>query len=92
MHEFGAWDCAKEKGTSRIVGIKDAVANKAYHCLDCNANIHAVLGDVRAHHFRHAKDTDCAGYGGSAESATHRQAKKKLVQRILLGDFQVLFK
>lgn len=62
----------------RIVNIKDVSREnraKRYFCIGCGAEMSAVLGDKREHHFRHKEDV-C-----SWESYLHKLGKRKLKDR-----------
>lgn len=58
-----------------LTHIRDARRTNAYKCPGCGAALSAVLGAVKAHHFRHFDD--CCGL----ETYLHRSAKHAFCQR-----------
>lgn len=52
-----------------------------YHCYGCGKELFPVLGDKRAHHFRHEKDSEC-----DPNRYLHEYAKKVLKKRFDEGE------
>ena len=64
--------------TGNIININEITQEnraKCYYCIGCGAEMSAVLGEKRQHHFRH-KEAHC-----SWESYLHKFGKKKLKEK-----------
>jgi hypothetical protein len=66
---------ALHASSGRIIHISEAERGLKCHCrcIECGAELEAVKGDIRDHHFRHAEDKAC---GGGQETAIHILAKQ----------------
>lgn len=86
METFTGIQYKPAKYNGLLVLVRDCVTGqKGVTCLDCGCDLVVKKGNIKQHHFAHAKGSACSSYSGytgkGGETMEHYKAKSKIAER-----------
>lgn len=91
METFSSIQYKAAKYDDRLVLVRDCMTGqKGITCLDCGKDLVVKKGNIKQHHFAHAKGSSCSAYSGytgkGGETMEHYKAKAKIAERFNNAD------
>jgi hypothetical protein len=86
METFSSIQYKAAKYYDKLVLVRDCMTGqKGITCLDCGKDLVVKKGNIKQHHFAHAKGSSCSAYSGyngkGGETVEHYKAKAKIAER-----------
>jgi len=86
METFSSIQYKAAKYDDKLVLVRDCMTGqKGITCLDCGKDLVVKKGNIKQHHFAHAKGSSCLAYSGytgkGGETVEHYKAKAKIAER-----------
>jgi hypothetical protein len=86
METFSSIQYKAAKYDDKLVLVRDCMTGqKGITCLDCGKDLVVKKGNIKQHHFAHAKGSSCSAYSGytgkGGETMEHYKAKAKIAER-----------
>lgn len=86
METFSSIQYKAAKYDDKLVLVRDCMTGqKGITCLDCGKDLVVKKGNIKQHHFAHAKGSLCSAYSGytgkGGETMEHYRAKAKIAER-----------
>lgn len=86
METFSSIQYKAAKYDDKLVLVRDCMTGqKGITCLDCRKDLVVKKGNIKQHHFAHAKGSLCSAYSGytgkGGETMEHYRAKAKIAER-----------
>lgn len=91
METFSSIQYKAAKYDDKLVLVRDCMTGqKGITCLDCGKDLVVKKGNIKQHHFAHAKGSSCSAYSGytgkGGETMEHYRAKAKIAERFNNAD------
>lgn len=91
METFSGIQYKAAKYNGLLVLVRDCMTGqKGITCLDCGSDLIVKKGNIKQHHFAHAKGSTCSSYSGytgkGGETMEHYKAKSKIAERFNNAD------
>lgn len=91
METFSSIQYKAAKYDDKLVLVQDCMTGqKGITCLDCGKDLVVKKGNIKQHHFAHAKGSSCSAYSGyngkGGETMEHYKAKAKIAERFNNAD------
>ena len=91
MESFSCIQYKPAKYNGLLVIVRDCMTGqKGITCLDCGCDLIVKKGNIKQHHFAHAKGSACSYYSGytgrGGETMEHYKAKSKIAERFNNAD------